>query len=174
MVESPNEEQLAAFYRLNAELIAAGLRGEDALDGVPFEDAVTPTEWKICARFRLTSEINHLFAVATGFAGPELSDEDRPGAVIAHPIVLVHLGSLPVLKAFPVRITEGDPSMQAKMETEFLRPAYVGTTFTELGRLVDKYVRRGRRYLVTEGRFLDEEGQEVQRYRLTRMVGKDL
>jgi hypothetical protein len=174
MVTSPNEEELAAFYRLNEELIAAGLRGEDALDGVPFEEAVTPSEWKICARFRLTAEINHLFSVATGYAGPELTDEVRPGAVIAHPIVLVHIGSLPVLKAFPVSITKGDPSMQAKMETEFLRPAYVGTTFTEWGRLVDKYVRRGRRYLVSEGRFVDEDGTDVQRYRLTRMVGKNL
>jgi len=173
MVSIPSQDELTAFYRLNEQLIAAGLRGEDALDGVPFEEAQLPTEWQICARFRLTPEINHMFSVATGYSGPPLSTHDRPGAVIAHPIVLVHLGSLPVLKAFPVKITEGDPSMQAKMETEFLRPVYVGDNFTEWGRMVDKYVRRGRRYLVSEGRFLNGEDEEVQRYRLTRMVGKD-
>ncbi len=173
MAALPDSDELVGFYRLNEKLIAAGLRGEDALEGVRFEDAETPSEWKICSRFRVTPEINRLFSVATEYAGSDLREPERPDAVIVHPIVLVHLGSLPVLKAFPVEITEGDPSMLAKMDTEFLLPAYVGSEFTEWGRLAGKYVRRGRRYLVSEGRFVDEDEREVVRYRLTRMVGRD-
>jgi acyl dehydratase len=57
------------------------------------------------------------------------------------------------------------------MDVEFVRPAFVGVTYREEGRLSEKYERRGRRYLVTEGRFVDGEGAEVLRYRHTRMVG---
>jgi hypothetical protein len=49
----------------------------------------------------------------------------------------------------------------------------VGVLYREEGRLSEKYARRGRRYLVTEGRFLDEDDVEVLRYRHVRMVGTE-
>jgi acyl dehydratase len=95
------------------------------------------------------------------------------GEALIHPIGLVQLGTRPVLRQFPVNVPEGESSLHAKMDCEFLKPAFVGKLYREEGRLAEKYVRRNRRYLVTEGRFVDEDGEEVLRYRHTRMVGTE-
>jgi acyl dehydratase len=165
-------ERTKRFFRLNEVLIADGLMSEDMLTGQSFEELVPPTEWRLCAEFTLTAEINELYAFSLDESNPRYSSST--GARVAHPIALVQLGTRPVLRQFPVRVTEGQSSLHAKMECEFLRPVFVGETYREEGRLAEKYVRRGRKYVVTEGRFRAEDGHGVLRYRHTRMVGTEV
>lgn len=168
-----SDTQLNRFFELNEVLIAEGLMSEDVLEGQRFEEIEPPTDWKLYAEFRVTPEMNELYAYSLDDDNRWYSGPSPFGGPLAHPIALVQLGTRPLLRHFPVTVPEGESSLHAKMDVEFLRPAMVGVLYREEGRLAEKYVRRGRRYLVTEGRFLDEEGLEVLRYRHTRMVGTE-
>ena len=92
---------------------------------------------------------------------------------MVNPIVLIKLGTRPVLREFPVAIPTGQSSLNAKLACRFLRPSYVGCGYVDEGRLTAKYVRRGRRYLVTEGRIADDRGNDVLWFTHTRMVGRE-
>jgi acyl dehydratase len=164
---------LDRFFELNERLIEQGLMSEDTLDGKRFEELETPTPWEVHAEVEVTPEINALYSFALDDDHPWYSESAQFGSPLAHPIALVQLGTRPVLRQFPVSVPEGESSLHAKMDVEFLRPALVGVRYREEGRLLEKYARRGRRYLVTEGRFLADDGVEVLRYRHTRMVGTE-
>lgn len=146
---------------------------EDVIGGQRFEDIELPTEWQLFAEVEVTPEINELYGFSLADQHPWYSGPSPFGGPLAHPIALVQLGTRPVLRQFPVAVPEGESSLHAKMDVEYVRPAMVGVRYREEGRLAEKYARRGRRYLVTEGRFVDPEGAEVLRYRHTRMVGKE-
>jgi acyl dehydratase len=166
------ESDLERFGGLNETLVNSGLMAEDR-GGQHFGEIEPPTEWKLYAEFRITAEINELYAFSLDDDNPWYVGASPFGGPLAHPIALVQLGVRPVIRQFPVLIPKDQSSLHAKMECEFLRPALVGVLYREEGRLAEKYVRRGRRYLVAEGRFVDEEGNEVLRYRHTRMVGRE-
>ncbi len=165
----PGDTDLTKYFTLNERLIEQGLMSEDISEGRRFEDIELPTPWEQYAEVRVTDEINELYAFSLDDDNSWYSGD---GALV-HPIALVQLGTRPVLKQFPVSVPEGESSLHAKMEVEYLRPAMVGVLYREQGRLSEKYARRGRRYLVTEGRFLDEDDVEVLRYRHVRMVGSE-
>lgn len=55
----------------------------------------------------------------------------------------------------------------AKSEHEFLKPMKVGTKVTIRGKVVDKYIKRGRCYTVTEFETVDETGELLMRSRET-------
>ncbi len=58
-------------------------------------------------------------------------------------------------------------SIWAKSEHEFLKPMKIGDKVTIHGRVVDKYTRRGRNYMVTELETRDEAGEVLMRSRET-------
>lgn len=58
-------------------------------------------------------------------------------------------------------------SIWAKSEHEFLKPMKVGSKISIRGRVVDKYVKRGRNYLVSEFETVDESGEVLMRSRET-------
>jgi hypothetical protein len=58
-------------------------------------------------------------------------------------------------------------SIWAKSEHEFLQPMAVGSTVFIYGRIVDKYVKRGRNYMVTECETRDKSGQVLMKSRET-------
>jgi hypothetical protein len=55
----------------------------------------------------------------------------------------------------------------AKSEHEFLKPLKIGGKVTIRGRVVDKYVKRGRFYRVCEFETFDEQGQLLMKSRET-------
>lgn len=55
----------------------------------------------------------------------------------------------------------------AKSEHEFLKPMKVGGKVSIKGTIVDKYVKRGRNYVVTDFETIDEDGDVVLRSRET-------
>ena len=58
-------------------------------------------------------------------------------------------------------------SIWAKSEQEFLKPMEAGGKVFIRGRIVDKYTRRGRNYIVTELETTDESGEVLLRSRET-------
>ncbi len=55
----------------------------------------------------------------------------------------------------------------AKSEHEFLKPMKIGSKVFIRGKIVDKYVKRGRNYVVSEFETVDETGEVVLRSRET-------
>lgn len=62
-------------------------------------------------------------------------------------------------------------SINAKHEAWYSKVPTVGDVITARGRIADKYVRRGRRYLVVETRSTDQTGDEICRNRVTLLIG---
>ncbi len=58
-------------------------------------------------------------------------------------------------------------SIWAKSEQEFLKPMKLGSKIFIRGRIVDKYVKRGRNYMVTDLETVDEAGEVLLRSRET-------
>ena len=58
-------------------------------------------------------------------------------------------------------------SIWAKSEHEFLKPMKVGGKIYIRGKIVDKYVKRGRNYVVADYETVDEDGEVLMRSRET-------
>lgn len=55
----------------------------------------------------------------------------------------------------------------AKSEHEFLKPMKIGSKILIRGKVVDKYVKRGKNYVVSEFETIDEAGEVLMRSRET-------
>ena len=60
-------------------------------------------------------------------------------------------------------LPEMQVSIWAKSEQEFLKPMKLGGKIFISGRVVDKYVKRGRNYMVTDLETVDEAGEVLMR-----------
>jgi acyl dehydratase len=60
--------------------------------------------------------------------------------------------------------------LHAKMEFQFLEPVRPGMRVRSRGRLIDKYERRGKQYMVTEFVTEDEAGTALVRGQFTQML----
>ena len=61
--------------------------------------------------------------------------------------------------------------LHAKMQFEFLEPLRVGMRVRTHGKVIDKYERRGRHYMVTQFETRDEEtGTVLMRGQFTQMI----
>ena len=58
-------------------------------------------------------------------------------------------------------------SIWAKSEQEFIKPMKLGSKVFISGKVVDKYVKRGRNYMVTDLETVDESGEVLLRSRET-------
>ena len=56
-------------------------------------------------------------------------------------------------------------AFHAKQEFEFINPHRIGKKVTITGKLVDRYVKRGRDYFVSEYLVIDKDGTEIIRMR---------
>lgn len=90
---------------------------------------------------------------------PELLEDNRlapPGTTIElHP--KMRFERFPTLRA----------GIWAKSEHEFFKPLMIGTKVTIRGRVVDKYTRRGKYYVVAEYETTDGSGELLMRSRET-------
>jgi len=95
---------------------------------------------------------------------------DSPfGGAIAHPTLLANQALLMRHNRYVV-----DAGLHAKMQFEFLRPIRVGMRVRTRGRIIDKYEKRGRHYMVTEFATTDEEsGETLVRGQFTQMIFPD-
>jgi len=58
----------------------------------------------------------------------------------------------------------------AKSEHEFIKPFKIGSKIYIRGKVVDKYVKRGRNYVVSEYETIDENGDLLMRSRETGLI----
>jgi acyl dehydratase len=93
--------------------------------------------------------------------------EDSPfGGPIAHPTLL---GNQALLMRHSRYIVPA--GLHAKMQFEFLEPLRVGMRVRTYGKVIDKYERRERHYMVTQFETRDEEtGTVLTRGQFTQMI----
>ena len=93
--------------------------------------------------------------------------EDTPfGGRIAHPTLL---GNQALLMRHSKYIVPA--GLHAKMEFEFIEPIRIGMRVRSHGKVIDKYERRGRHYMVTQFETREEEtGTVLTRGQFTQMI----
>lgn len=106
--------------------------------------SVEVTEEMIKDYGELLDDRNTYYAENTDFGGP-----------IGHP----SLASLLAFKPFDKRYPPEPGGIHAKQEFEFHNPIRPGVMTRISGKIVDKYEKRGRKYIVFESRIEDQEGK---------------
>jgi acyl-coenzyme A thioesterase PaaI-like protein len=66
-----------------------------------------------------------------------------------------------------------DAGLHAGMQFEFLKPVRPGMRVRTRGRIIDKYEKRGRHYMVTEFSTTDDSGEVLVRGQFTQMIFPD-
>jgi acyl dehydratase len=95
--------------------------------------------------------------------------EDSPfGEAIAHPTFLANQALRMRHNTYVV-----PAGLHAKMEFEFVEPIRPGMRVRSRGRVIDKYERRGKPYMVTEYVTEDEHGSVLVRGTFTQMIFRD-
>jgi acyl dehydratase len=110
----------------------------------------------------LTPELARDYAEGIEDDNPWYLEQSPFGRPIANPILILAQHA----RLFKTKyVTAGN--VHTRHETQFINPAYLGKTIKVSGKLVEKYVKRGRAYLVMECRSVDEDGVEICRDRRT-------
>ncbi len=116
----------------------------------------------------VTPEDVETYAYAVEDHHPWFSGASPFGGPIAHPTLLGNQA---------LRLRHGryivHAGLHAKMEFEFLEPIRPGVRVRSRGRVIDKYERRGKPYMVTEFSTADEQGIVLVRGRFTQMLFRD-
>ena len=112
---------------------------------------------------RLTSEDvdRHLWAIEDHNLW--YVEESPFGGPITPPLIAANEG--PMLYHSSGYISEG--VFHAKLEHENINPLRRGKLITARGRIADKYIRRGRKYIIIETVVTDEDGVEICRDKYT-------
>ena len=77
------------------------------------------------------------------------------------------------IEAYAFAVDDHDPWFTGCMEFEFLEPLRPGMRVRSYGRVVDKYERRGKPYMVTEFTTQAEDGTVLVRGRFVQMLFRD-
>lgn len=87
------------------------------------------------------------------------------GGPVAHPTLV---GNLALHMRHGKYIVHA--GLHAKMDFQFLEPIKPGMRVRSRGKLIDKYERRGKPYMVTEYVIEDDSGRPLARGRFTQMI----
>lgn len=96
--------------------------------------------------------------------------EDSPfGGPIAHPVLLANQALMMRHNRYVI-----PAGLHAKMQFEFIEPLRAGMRVRSYGKVIDKFVKRGRHYMVTEFTTRDEDsGAVLARGQFTQMLFPD-
>jgi acyl dehydratase len=109
------------------------------------------------------------FAYAVDDHHPWFFENSPFGGPIAHPTLLANQALLMRHNKFVV-----DAGLHAAMQFEFIEPIRVGMRVRTRGKVIDKYERRGKHYMVTEFVTTEEDtGQTLVRGQFTQMIFPD-
>lgn len=109
------------------------------------------------------------FAYAVDDHHPWFFADSPFGGQIAHPTLLANQALLMRHNKFVV-----DAGLHAAMQFEFIEPVRVGMHVRTRGKVIDKYERRGKHYMVTEFVTTEEDtGQILMRGQFTQMIFPD-
>jgi acyl dehydratase len=116
--------------------------------------------------FLIKPEDIETFAYAVDDHNPWYSEDSPFGGPVAHPTLL---GNQALLMRHSKYVVPA--GLHAKMQFEFLEPLRVGMRVRSYGRVLDKYERRGRHYMVTQFETRDEDsGTVLTRGQFTQMI----
>jgi acyl dehydratase len=129
-------------------------------------EEVTVGEEFMSDDFLLKPEDVDTYAYAVDDHHPWYFEDSPLGGRIAHPTLL---GNQALLMRHSKYIVPA--GLHAKMQFEFLEPIRVGMRVRSRGKVIDKYERRGRHYMVTQFETRDEEsGTVLVRGQFTQMI----
>jgi len=129
-------------------------------------EAVTVGEEFKSDDFLIKPEDIDTFAYAVDDHHPWFFEDSPFGGTIAHPTLLGNQALL--MRHSRYRVNAG---LHAKMQFEFLEPLRAGMRVRTHGRVIDKYERRERHYMVTAFETCDEEtGAVLVRGQFTQML----
>jgi acyl dehydratase len=128
-------------------------------------DALTVGEEFVSDTLLVTPEDVDTYAFAVDDHHPWFSGASPFGGPIAHPTFVANQALRLRHSRYVVHA-----GLHAKMQFEFLEPIRVGMRVRSRGRVIDKYVRRGKQYMVTEFVTEDEAGTPLVRGQFTQML----
>jgi len=129
-------------------------------------ESVTIGEEFMSDDFLIKPEDVDTFAYAVEDHHPWYFEDSPFGGKITHPTLL---GNQALLMRHSKYIVPA--GLHAKMQFEFLEPIRVGMRVRSCGKVIDKYERRGRHYMVTQFETRDEEaGTVLVRGQFTQMI----
>jgi acyl dehydratase len=128
-------------------------------------DALTVGEQFLSDERVVTPEDIEAYAWAVEDHHPWFSGPSPFGGAVAHPTMLAN-------QALHLRHTKYivHAGLHARMEFQFLEPIRPGMRVRSRGTVIDKYVRRGKQYMVTEFVTEDEGGTLLVRGQFTQML----
>ena len=91
------------------------------------------------------------------------------GGIIAHPAMATIFSTRLMGRSGIDRPSGG---IHAKHEYEFLGPVQAGQILATTGVVADKYLRRGRKYIVCDSVTKDETGRAIARCRFTQVMAR--
>jgi hypothetical protein len=111
--------------------------------------------------FVVTPEMNQYFLYALGVFHPRYLDgvAGRPAEV--HPVILLHYS--PRTRSPSFRLAPDMGSVFARDRSEFLKPAYVGSSFRVSWKITGVYEKRGRTYQDYRAEIADEDEHTILR-----------
>jgi acyl dehydratase len=129
-------------------------------------EVVTVGEEFMSDDFLVRPEDVETYAYAVDDHHPWYFKDSPLGGRITHPTLM---GNQALLMRHSKYIVPA--GLHAKMEFEFIEPMRVGMRVRSYGRVIDKYERRGRHYMVTQFETREEESGEVlTRGQFTQMI----
>jgi acyl dehydratase len=128
-------------------------------------DVLTVGEQFLSDERVVTPEDIEAYAWAVEDHHPWFSGPSPFGGAVAHPTMLAN-------QALHLRHTKYivHAGLHARMEFQFLEPIRPGMRVRSRGTVIDKYVRRGKQYMVTEFVTEDEGGTLLVRGQFTQML----
>lgn len=118
--------------------------------------------------FVIKPEDIETFAFAVDDYHPWYFKDSPFGGPIAHPPLLSNQALLMRHNKYIV-----DAGLHAKMQFEFVQPLRIGMRVRTRGKVIDKYEKRGRHYMVTEFVTTEESGEVLVRGQFTQMIFPD-
>jgi acyl dehydratase len=116
--------------------------------------------------FLIKPEDVETFAYAVDDHNPWYFEDSPFGGPITHPVLMSNQALLMRHSKYVV-----PAGLHAKMQFEFLEPMRVGMRVRSYGKVIDKYERRERHYMVTQFETRDEEtGAVLVRGQFTQMI----
>ena len=131
-------------------------------------EALTIGEEFVSDEHLVTPEDVETHAFAVDDHHPWFFGDSPFGGPVAHPTLMGN-------QALRLRHTRYivPAGLHAKMEFQFLEPVRPGMRVRSRGRVIDKYERRGKAYMVTEFVTEDEIGTPLVRGQFTQMLFRD-
>ncbi|HUM17306.1 MAG TPA: MaoC family dehydratase [Candidatus Nitrosotalea sp.] len=128
-------------------------------------EALTVGEEFVSDTHLVTPEDLEAYAFAVDDHNPWFSEDSPFGGPVAHPTLMAN-------QALSLRHSKYivHAGLHARMEFNFVEPIRPGMRVRSHGRVIDKYERRGRQYMVTEYVTEDERGATLVRGQFTQML----